>query len=205
MSKDDKGTDLAEALGSVLNRVLSPLMDRLERLEARSAAANPPAAPPASADEQMAKLMAAMRGQQEGLEEFGLVEVVEGCTSDVSGATFDAEVQYPVIKHMGKIVGKGPEGHRQGDAQLRVAGRDRQARGRGRRGAGRDDDERARAGRSARNRRVPTVEIRDVREGGQSAIRGEAAPGARSTRHPCRTGCLGRVTSPPGDIGPGSA
>lgn len=110
MSKDDKGTDSAEALGSVLNRVLSPLMDRLERLEARSAAANPPAAPPASADEQMAKLMAAMRGQQEGLEEFGLVEVVEGCTSDVSGATFDAEVQYPVIKHMGKIVGKGPKG-----------------------------------------------------------------------------------------------
>lgn len=106
MSKDDKGTDIAEAIGTVLNRVLTPLLDRLERLEARSSGAPANNEPPLTADETMAKLMAALRGQQEGLDALGLVEIVEGCTSDISGATFDAEVQYPVVKHMGKIVGK---------------------------------------------------------------------------------------------------
>jgi hypothetical protein len=100
MSKDHED---AKGLADVLTRLLTPIVDRLERLESK---ASPAASPPLSADETMAKLMAELRGQQADIDSFGLVEVVEGCTSDISGATFDAEIHYPVVRHMGRIVGK---------------------------------------------------------------------------------------------------
>lgn len=98
----------AETLAALLTRVLGPILDRLEKLESASKP-NVPDVPAGvdTADEHHYKLMAALRGQDQGLERFKLVEVVEGCLSD-TGATFDAEVHYPPLRKEGKIVGRDP-------------------------------------------------------------------------------------------------
>lgn len=101
MSKEEKG--LAESLGDVLNRVLSPILDRLERLENKGKAEE--ITPIDSPDELHEKLMASLRGQDQDLEPFHLIEVHQGCLSD-TGATFDAEVHYPALRKGGKIVGR---------------------------------------------------------------------------------------------------
>jgi hypothetical protein len=100
MSKNED----AESLASILTRILAPLAERIERIESKAAPAAATATP--SADETMAQLMAALRGQQPELDTIGLVEVLEGCVSDMTGASFAAETHYPVVKVMGKPVGK---------------------------------------------------------------------------------------------------
>lgn len=95
----------AEALASVLARVLNPIVERLERLEAVVAPKEDGATSP---DELHFKLMASLRGQDQEIESIGLVEIVHGCMSD-TGATFDAEVHYPPLKRGGRVVGKDPK------------------------------------------------------------------------------------------------
>jgi hypothetical protein len=99
MSAKQEAVSEAEALASVLSRILTPLVERIERLEGGKPQQQ------MSPDELHAKLMSELRGTNQDLEAFGLVEVVDGCRSD-TGATFDAEIQYPPLRINGRIVGK---------------------------------------------------------------------------------------------------
>jgi hypothetical protein len=101
---------MVEAFAATMRTVLEPVLSRLERLE------KGPAAPEKkTADETMAEMMAAIRGQSDDITKLGLVEVVEGCTSDLGvqdsdgkqrGSTFDAELHYAPVVVSGKLVGK---------------------------------------------------------------------------------------------------
>ncbi len=61
-----------------------------------------------SPEELHAKLMADLRGKHIDPKALGLIDVVEGCTSDFTGATFDAEITWPAATIDGKIVGRLP-------------------------------------------------------------------------------------------------
>jgi hypothetical protein len=100
------------AFANTMRTVMDPILTRIEQLEARAV---PKAEEKLSPDEIYAKLMADIRGQSEDLAKIGLVEVVEGCTSDLGapdkdgtmhGASFDAELQFKPLIVGGKVMGK---------------------------------------------------------------------------------------------------
>ncbi len=107
----ERETAMANAFAATMRTVLDPLMARLEQLEAQKT----PTVEKLSGDEIHARMMKALRGQSDQIAELGLVEVIEGCVSDLGapdaegnmrGATFDAELQYVPVIVDGKIVGK---------------------------------------------------------------------------------------------------
>jgi hypothetical protein len=110
MAASERETAMIEAFAQTMRTVLDPVISRLERLE------RGPATPDKkTADETMAEMMAAIRGQSEDVAKIGLVQVVDGCTSDLGvqdvdgqqhGATFDAELHFAPVVVNGKIIGK---------------------------------------------------------------------------------------------------
>ena len=103
MSEKDTADLIARAL-QPFAKVLDALVSRLEKLEAPK-----PGDKKLTPDEMLAEMMGELRGTNQDLSEFGLIDVVDGCVSD-SGATFDAEVQYSPVKIKGRVVGKDPKG-----------------------------------------------------------------------------------------------
>jgi hypothetical protein len=114
MSKEEKSeiaTAVAVAmqmLADVMKATMQPLLERLERLEAGRASNLTP-------DQQFHKTLETIRGSTDDVETIGLVEVVEGCKSDLGapdadgtmrGATFDAEIHYTPVMNGGKLVAK---------------------------------------------------------------------------------------------------
>jgi len=131
----ERESAMIAAFAQTMRTVLDPLVDRIAQLEANRG----PVEDKRTADEKYHELMAAIRGQSEDIAGLGLVEIVEGCTSDLGatdadgtqrGARFDAEVQYKPVVVNGKIVSKSgpptvrnllnytlPEGHDRHQAQ----------------------------------------------------------------------------------------
>ena len=91
------------AFAETMRTVMTPMVEAMQRVGA------PPEKPRAKTpDELHAQLMGELRGQTVDPIALGLVDVVEGCTSDVSGASFDAEVNFPIATIDGKVAGKLP-------------------------------------------------------------------------------------------------
>lgn len=101
--------DTKDATTSALEALVATnqaLMTELRAMRESRPAASPDAA--LSPDELAAKLMAEIRGQRDDVAKLGLVEVVLGCKSDFTDATFDAEIHYETVTSGGKIIGKRP-------------------------------------------------------------------------------------------------
>ena len=90
MAKDDRDAVLEQ-----LAATNQALMERLTQLI-------PAPVKPMTQDELAAKMMSELRGGEDnGLN---LVEVVTGCVSDVTGATFDAECHHKAARYQGRVV-----------------------------------------------------------------------------------------------------